>query len=62
MGLTIYFCVFDENEECIVVSQKTLKAQIGDLNTKLGLEIGLENFNWAETRILLCFQFKPFDL
>lgn len=55
MGLTIYFCVFDENEEGIVVSQKTLKAQMGDLNTKLGLEIGLENFNWAETRILLCF-------
>lgn len=43
----------------IAVSQKPQKAQMVDLNTRLGFGISLEKFNWAETRILLCFHFKP---
>lgn len=54
----MYFCVYDKNERCVVVSQKTQKAQTVDPNTKLVLENSLENFSWAETRISQCFQFR----
>lgn len=60
MDLTMYFSVFDENEQSRVLSQKTQKAQMVDLNAKLGFGISLENFIWGRNKNITVFSLQTF--